>query len=181
MSPSGTGKVTITIDRRWLDIPFSMFRWLKTYAYTIDATTGTLTQHHQALTIMHAYPDDLTVLRTPTVALTAPMQGQPDQDFFGETPGTEIYAMEIYGFVVGRADDHASKTYRDRLLNDLYRLLVDVARIEGVALFSQAAPSDPAYGRLEVINARGRKLPANTFDVPAERYKFILEFEIGFN
>ena len=174
--------MTITIDRRWLDIPFSVFRWLKTYQYTVGVTTATLLQHHQNLAIIHSYPDDLTAMRVPTIALTAPSEAQPDVDFYGgnSAPGTEVYSLEIFGFVVGRPDDHASKTYRDRLLNDLYRLFADVGRDAGIPLFSQVAPLDAAYGSVEVIAVRGRELPANTMDVAAERYKFILEFDVSF-
>ncbi len=174
--------MTLIVDRRWLDIPLSLMRWLKSYSYQVGVTVGTLLTHHQALAIIHAYPDDLTTIRVPTLALTSPMLAQPDVDFYGEQPnsGTELYSFELYGFVVGRPDDHANKTYRDRLMNDLFRLLNDVARTAGIPLISQAAPSDPAYGSLEVVVVRARTLPANTFDVAAEKYKFLIEMEIGF-
>jgi hypothetical protein len=62
----------VTIPRRGPNVIFSWFRYLTTETYTVGSTTGLLTAHHAGLKIRSGYPDDITKLTTPTLAICGP-------------------------------------------------------------------------------------------------------------
>src|SRR3989304_3890143 len=164
------------VNRYFLDLPYSLFKFLRTQTYTVDITTATLLQHHSGLQIVHAYPDDITALKVPTLALSTPMAATEDGNLFGTVSGIngdpDVFSLEIYGFVVGRSGDHASKTYRDKLMNDVYNLLKRMP----IPLYSQAAGSGGiTTGTVEIIGLRARSLPVNIPEIEADRFKFIIE------
>lgn len=167
--------MTVTIERIGPDIAFSVFRFLRETQYAVGAQTAKLTGHFAGLTLLPAYPDDLLKISTPVLALAAADSVMEAQDYFGEELEEDLYTATLFGFVVGQGNDAANKRYRDRLLNDCVQLLRRVAQIEGIPLFDHASQAEKDGQTIEVLNVRGRLIPANAPEIEVERYKFLVE------
>lgn len=167
-----------TLVRQGPDVSFSLYRFLRTTTYTVGATTTTLQSHHQGLRIIGAYPDDLTAIRVPTLAVMGYDDDVEEQGIFGtpeEAISEDLYTIRVYGFVVlGESQpDQAHLRYRDRLRSDLVLLLRRVAGQQGITLYDSLTKT--AYGVVEVINVRSRLIPVSAPDFAADRYKFVVE------
>lgn len=167
-----------TITRIGPDVAYSVFRFFQETTYTIGADTKTLRGHFANLAIVPAYPDDLVALASPTLALAVADGVREEQDFYGEAIAEDVYMLTAFGFVLGQGSDAANRRYRDRLLNDVVQLLRRVAQTEGVPLYDHATGAANGSNTLEVLNIRGRLVPANAPEIEAERYKLIVEAEI---
>lgn len=166
-----------TIPRRGPNVFFSWFRYLTTEAYTVGSTTGVLTVHHSGLKIRAGYPDDITKIDTPTLAVCGPEEMAPGQAFFGPTEDEDLMPIYMYGFVVGQGNDANNRVYRDRFSSDVYQL-VNLASDKGLILYD--AVTKTAIGGLEVVEFKERLIPVNAFEVEAERYKFVVEAMISY-
>jgi hypothetical protein len=172
---------------------FSLYRFLKENQYTVGAETGspqtkTLQQFYTDLVIFPAYPDDLTRLTTPVLAIggleTARdlFEGRALQepDFFGGAIFGTTYRIPLYGFVVGQGSDRANKHYRDRLMGDLYEIFVGQCGDEGLDLYDADTKTLQQGGGLEITTARTRYLPVNAPEIEAERYKFLVDIDVHY-
>ena len=166
-----------TITRLGPDVDYSIYHWLRTVQYTVDAVTATLAVHHAPLAIIPAYPDDLLKVTRSTLALSVPAPAiQGGQQFMGGD-SEDMLSGAIYGFVIASAEERLARFAQSRLLNDLHQLLDKTGDEEGIPLAGAAAPHT-VYGDIELINVRSRLLPTNAPAVPADRYKFVVEFEV---
>lgn len=165
-----------TIVRITPNIVMSVFKFLKDTSYTVGSTTGKLTDHFSGLKIVQAYPDDLTKLSAPTLALTETTDIAQAQHFYGQSLAEDIYRLSVYGFVMGQGDDIRNKAYRDRLMNDVYQLLSSVGQNEGIPLYDHVTKAE--IGAIETMEVRARTIPVNAPEIEADRYKFVAECEI---
>jgi len=161
-----------TIVRVGPNVVFSAFRFLNDQSYTVGAETKTLLQFY-GVEIRHAYPDDLTTITRPVIALSEPEEMAEDLRFFGDPAQEDTISMSIYGFVVGQGSDIANKRYRDRLANDLYYLFAKIGADDGITYYEHA--SKAVLGVIEVGSVRLRMLPSNVPEIDADHYRFVLD------
>ena len=170
------------IARSANNVSFSVYKWAKSVVYTVGTTTTTLSGHHAGLTILGAYPGDLTAIKTPTLAVLGYDDDVAGQDMLGsaEAISEDLYAIAFYGFVVLGASqsDQAHLRYRDRLRNDLVQVLRRVGGEAGIPLYDSLSKAE--YGVVEVINVRSRLIPVSAPDVMADRYKFVVTGEVPY-
>lgn len=176
------------VQRTLPNVIFSLNRFLKENQYTVGTTTQTLQQFYPQLVLMPAYPDDLTRLNSPVLALGSLetsrdlFEGRAigDPDFFGGGIFGVTYRVPLYGFVVGQGSDRANKYYRDKLLSDLEEVLSAQGGDEGFDLYDAETKTLQQEGGLEITSVRARYLPANAPDIEAERYKFLIDLDIAY-
>ncbi len=173
--------MTITVNRRLPGIIVSIDRWLKTVVYDVDGVQMTLQQRFSNLQIAVGYPDDLTKLERPTIALAPGRMVQGD-DFFGQGVFEDVYGLELYGFVLDQGTDAKNaearnRAYRDALLNDLLQLF-RAAQDEAIPLLDPASKAE--VGAVDLVAVRGHLIPSNAPEIAADRHKFLVELEVGF-
>ncbi len=171
-------------------LTYSLYRWLTTVDYKLVSMgpSGTLSTHfaiagQPPLTILPAYPDDLSMIAGPTLAISGPLSGGAGTRFIGEggggEPGSErLFTVSVYGFVAGYGSDGYSRLVRDHLISDLMQLFEEVGSVEGIALYE--VESDTVAGRFDIAAVRHRVIPVNAPAIDAERYKFLVEADIQF-
>lgn len=172
--------MTLVVQRSLQNVQFSLFRFLNENAYTVGVTTATLKQHYADLMIMSAYPDDLTRVTVPTLALGSVEMADAEPDFYGSALFGTTYRIPLYGFVAGRGSDAKNKTYRDRLISDLYEIFVAQCGDFGFDFYDADSKVLQEAGGLEMTNARARTIPANAPDIEADRYKFLFELDVHY-
>jgi hypothetical protein len=160
------------------NIGHSFYRFFRTHTYDGSVPGGTLLQQFPQLTILPAYPSDLAVLRTPTLAIGMPSGMNTDALYFAELGQDQVISMALYGFVKGQGSDHLNALYHSRLMNDVFWLCDSVARHDGLALWDQASNSQ--IGQVEVNEALCRHVPETMPAVEIDRFKFVVELEIGY-
>jgi hypothetical protein len=166
----------VILERLGPDIDYSLYRWLRTVPYTVEAVTGTLLTHHAPLDIIPAYPSDLTKLRRSTLALSVPQETVRIGDQYLGELGEDTLTGSIYGFLVSTEDERMARFAQSRLVNDVYQLLDKAGEEEGVSLYR--ASTHALYGSFEITSVRSRMLPVNAPHVPADRYKFVVDYEV---
>lgn len=163
----------------------SMFRYLNDLQYTVGADTKTLKQFFPGLIIFPAYPDDLTTLKSPVLALGGAEFSQVNPDLFGSVGEDIMFRFPIYGFVCGQRDntgqssDGQNKFYRDRLMSDLYEIFTTTAANEGIDLYD--ADSKLVISSIEAVGCAARTIPTNAPNVDADRYRFLVEVDLAFD
>lgn len=178
----------IVVQRSLQNVQFSLFRFLSTNVYTVGSTNATLKQHFSDLMIMSSYPDDLTRVSVPTLALGGLEVADAEPAFFGTGPTFGetyrdlgvTYRIPLYGFVMGRGSDAKNKAYRDKLMSDLFEIFSVQCTDEGFDFYDADTKVLQEAGGLELINARARMLPANAPDIEADRYKFQFELDVHY-
>jgi hypothetical protein len=154
----------------------STFRYLSDLQYTVGSKTDTLKGFFPGLIIFPAFPDDLTVLKSPVLALGSTEFSQFGQDLFG-SPGFEaIYRLPIWGFVCGQGSDQKNKGYRDRLMSDLVEIFATTAANEGYDLYD--AETKLVLASIEAVGCAAREIPTNAPTIDADRYRFLVEVDI---
>lgn len=174
------------IERLLPDVMVSTMRFLNTAQYQVgDAgTPGTLKVHADALAdashalkIRQGYPDDLTKIVVPTLALAGPTAIEAADEFYGSTFQGRVYRLFVYGFVtLGDKTDPEHVIYRDALMNDVLELFLTVGRSNGILMVDSVTKAD--LGSVEVVSASGRVVPAVAPQVPAERHKFLITVDV---
>lgn len=172
--------MSFTVQRSLQNVQFSLFRFLNENTYTVGVTTATLKQHFADLMIMSAYPDDLTRVSVPLLALGGLDAAEGEPDFLGAALFGVTYRIPLYGFVMGRGTDARNKAYRDRLMSDLYELFTDYCGDFGLDLYDADTKVLQQSGGLEITTARTRMLPANAPEIEADRYKFQFELDMHY-
>lgn len=157
----------------------SVFRYLSDLEYTVGARTDTLKGFFPGLIIFPAYPDDLTQLKSPLIALGSTEYSQFGPANFGSVGFDAIYRLPIFGFVCGQGGDQKNKAYRDRLMSDLIEIFSTTASEEGFDLYD--ADTRLVISSVEAVGCSARVLPANAPSVDAERYKFLVEVDVDFS
>jgi hypothetical protein len=170
----------LVIQRSLMNVHFSLFKFLNENTYTVGVTSATLKQHFANLMIMSSYPDDLTRMTKPLLALGGLEAADPEPDFFGAAIFGATYRIPLYGFVMGQGSDAKHRTYRDRLMSDLYEVFVHQCGDEGFDLYDADSKTFQDSGGLEVTNARARMLPVNAPEIEADRYKFVFELDVHY-
>lgn len=176
----------LEVQRTLSNTIFSLFRFLKENEYTVAGQTKTLQGFFPDLVLFPAYPDDLTRLKTPVLAVggleTARdlFEGRALQgpEFYGGAVFGTTYRIPLYGFVVNQGHDRANKRYRDRLMGDLFEIFVHQCGDEGLDLYDEDSKTLIQAGGLEITIARTRYLPVNAPEVEAERYKFLVDIDV---
>jgi hypothetical protein len=170
----------LVVQRSLMNVQFSLFKFLNENTYTAGVTLATLKQHFANLMIMSAYPDDLTRMTKPLLALGGLEMADQDPDFFGAPSFGAAYRIPLYGFVMGQGSDPKNRAYRDRLMSDLYEIFVHQCGDEGFDLYDADTKSLHDAGGLEITNARARTLPVNAPDIEADRFKFVFELDVPY-
>ena len=147
---------------------------------TTVVTTGTLKQHFADLMIMSAYPDDLTRVSVPLLAMGGLEAADAEPAFLGASLFGATYRIPLYGFVMGRGSDAKNKAYRDRLMSDLYELFVHQCSDEGLDFYDADSKVLQEAGGLEITTARARTLPVNAPEIEADRHKFSFELDVHY-
>lgn len=159
------------VERVIPDVMYSVFRWMKEYQYQVGAVTAPITGHFADLILIPAYPDDLTKLEKPTIAL-GPADAEQTQAFISDASREDTYSIRWYGFVMGRGSDAKNRAYMDALMND-WKKLLEIAEDEGMTLYDAATQA--VLGDMEMTGGRIRRLPVNALEIEAERFKFTAE------
>lgn len=170
----------LVAQRSLQNVQFSLFRFLNENTYTVGVTTATLKGHFADLMIMSAYPDDLTRVSVPLLALGGLDVADAEPAFFGGGSFGTTYRIPLYGFVVGRGSDVKHKSYRDRLMSDLYEIFTQQCTDEGFDFYDAESKVLQEAGGLEMTTARARMLPANAPEIEADRYKFQFELDVHY-
>lgn len=177
--------MTLTIKRVGPDVMHSVMKWAKEITYTVGGVTQTLAQRFDPLDIVSAYPDELQVLTKSTLALAGPGDMiRDDHEYFGGPAGGQVtdpdrLMLSWFGFIVGRGSYERSLMLRDQLMNDLYYLLAFEAGDTGITLYD--AVSKAEIGLLEAERVQARTIPVNAPAIEADRYKFVVTFEIPYD
>lgn len=154
----------------------STFRYLSDLQYTVGGRTDTLKGFFPGLIIFPAYPDDLSVLKSPVLALGSTEFSQFDPALYG-SPGFEAtYRLPLFGFVCGQGNEQKNKAYRDRLMCDLIEIFQTTAAEEGYDLYD--SETKDVIASIEAVGCAGRALQSNAPTVDAERYRFVVEVDI---
>ena len=172
----------IEITREIPNTAFSVFRYLKDVMYKADGVVGRLVDHHSGLAFTDAYPDDLSKVLGPVLAIHSLNTVVEDTPFFGAYDSEKTIHLPIYGFVVGKGSATSMRgnvLYRDRLSNDLVNLFKH-ANGDGVfVLYEQA--SKQAIGHLEVIRATARTIVVPAPAIEADRFKFLVDLSLAYS
>lgn len=175
--------MAITIEKYITNVIHSTYYFLNTEAYTKGGVTKTLKQHFSdpQLDIILGFPPALQQLALPTIAIVSQpipeIRGTTFRDQYDET----IYSFNIYGFCGGEQSYEANQLQRDYLSNDVRELL------EGMEYINIYSVSDPPQASdfvtpltdAEVMGVRSRNL-SPTGVLIADRYRFLIEFSIGY-
>lgn len=164
------------LEDRGPNIVFSVFKYFREYQYTARNITGTLQQHFSGLQIRAGYPDDLTKIVAPTLAIVGASDIEQVMEFFGEDVTEEEYSLAIFGFVLGQGSDAGNRVYRDRLYNDVYQLMSGPAGSEGIDLYDHT--TKVLIGSIDVERPRGRLIPVNAIEEEVDRYKFVVSMGV---
>jgi len=177
--------MTLTMQRTLPNIVSSVLRYLKDTQYTVGPDTKVLSGPSGFFTdllLFPAYPDDLTKIKTPILALGTTELSKFDPDTYGSATFGITVRLPLYGFVCGQGkpgtSDSANKAYRDKLLSDLVELFSQDASNQGIPLFD--AVSKQEIGEIEVVHVSARALPVNAPNIDADRYKFIVEIDAAY-
>lgn len=170
----------LEVQRSLQNVHFSLFRFLNDNVYTVAGVDGKLKEHFPDLMIRSSYPDDLTALTTPLLALGGVEAAEAEPDFFGAAIFGVTYRIPLYGFVLNQGTDARHRQYRDRLMSDLYEMFSNQANDQGFALYDADTKQLVSDESLEVTTARARQLPANAPDIPADRYKFQIDIDVNY-
>lgn len=158
------------IDTDLTNIYQSVRKYLTETMYTKGDNTNTLTGFFTGLSIIDEFPQDLTRITPPAIALSTPEEMPLSATTFGIH---EIrYAFTIYGFAGGKPTDTENSFLRDSIRNDIKKILED----NFINLYSFPALS--LQGSLEVIDVTSRNLPINIFDTLAEKFRFTIDFSV---
>ena len=150
----------------------SVYKFLVETSYTRGVVTGTLQTHFTGLTISPAYPQDLTQVVLPMIALSSPDEQTAEAQFMGETNSTQ-YDFSIYGFAGKSSQDDPDNLFsRDLMRNDI-KTLIENSFIE-LYDFDISAVT----GNMEVTNITSRNLPAISSQLQIERFKFVIDFSL---
>ena len=158
----------------WPNVIHSVFKFFAEYEYTVGTgTPKTLVQHlGNGLKIRAGYPDDLTEITEPVLAICSPDELGVSEEFFGEDLVEYESVFYLYGFTVVGDRAHTNRVYRDRFFNDVFHLMSGPAGSEGIDLYDHVTKT--LIGSIEVDQPRGRHIPVNLIGVPADRYKFVV-------
>lgn len=151
----------------------STFRYLSDLQYTVGSRTDTLKGFFPGLIIFPAFPDDLTILKSPVLALGSTEFSQFAADRFGQPDFEAIYRLPIWGFVCGQGGDQKNKAYRDRLMSDLVEIFSGTASNEGYDLYDNETKQ--VLGSIEAVGCAAREIPTNAPEIDADRYRFLVE------
>ena len=178
------------------NIEHSVFRWLKDVTYSRVSAgpektlEGWFTQP-KALKIVSDYPDDISKITAPTLAImVSDQRSQSGFRFQSNEPAAQLFgpdrysiqedmlSLMIYGFVVGCGNDGASRRYRDNLMNDVYHLMKYVAGDVGITLYASSAT---VLGSFDVQSIEARRIPSNAYEIEADRYRFVVDAQIVYS
>lgn len=149
----------------------SVYKFLLETTYTKGASTQTLSQHFAGLKILSEYPQDLTIISLPTIALSSPEEGGSGSPYFGDAYSYR-YEFSIYGFAGGNIDDADNILLRDNLRNDIKHLL------EGSDISLRSFPDLTVLGDMGVEDVSSRALAPVSNQIASERFKFIIDFSV---
>lgn len=173
--------MTITVDSYVYNITQSLYYFLNNETYIKDNLTKTLKQHFNdpQLDIVLGFPQALQDLVLPTIALVAQPIPAKETTSLRDQYDEKIYPFNIYGFCGGEQSYEINQKQRDKLSNDLVTLLEE---IEYMNIYSVSDPPVAAdfvtpLTDVEIRNVRCRNLNPTGILV-ADRYRFLLEFEI---
>jgi hypothetical protein len=154
----------------------SMFRFLTDLQYTVGSRTDTLKGFFPGLIIFPAFPDDLTVLKSPVLALGSTEYTTFGSPKFGDPGIQAMYRLPIWGFVCGQGSDQKNKAYRDRLMSDLVEIFSTTAANEGFDLYD--ADTRTVISEVEVTGCSARAIATNAPTIDADRYRFLVEVDV---
>lgn len=149
----------------------SAYKFLSETTYTKGASTLTLSGHFTGLDIISEYPQDLTIITLPTIALSSPEEGSIGDPYFGDAYSYR-YEFSLYGFAGGKTDDADNILLRDDLRNDIKHLL------EGSDITIWSFPDLTVLGNMGVEDVSSRHLPPISQTLAAERFKFVIDFSV---
>lgn len=149
----------------------SVYKFLTETTYTKSSVTQTLLQRYTGLKIISEYPQDLTKLAVPSLALMSPEEQSLSDPYFGDGTGYR-YDFSLYGFAGGNADDADNILQRDEMRNDLKRL------IEGSYISMYSFPDLTLLGNMESVDIVSRHIPPTSTAIVAERFKFVIDFAV---
>lgn len=175
--------MTVSVDNYIINITQSLYYFLNYTTYTKNSVTQTLKQHFSdpPLDIILGFPPALQELQLPTIALVAQPIGSKETTSLREQYDTIIYPYSIYGFCGGEQSFESNERQRDDLCNDVRTLLeeTEYINIYSVSDPPVAANFVTAVTDVDVLNVRSRNLPP-TGVIVADRYRFMIDFEIGY-
>ncbi len=175
--------MTVTVDNYLTNVIQSVFYFLNYETYTKNSVTKTLKQHFNdpQLDIVLGFPQALSELSLPTIALVSQPISPKKTTTFREQYDELIYVFNLYGFCGGEQSYEANQRQRDNLCNELRTLLeeTEYINIYSVSDPPVAANFVTAATDAEVLNVRSKNLPPTGAHV-VDRYRFLLEFEIGY-
>ncbi len=175
--------MTVTVTNYLQDVIQSLFYFLNTETYTKSSVTQTLKQHFSdpQLDIILGFPPSLAELTLPTIALVAQPIGPKKTTTFREQYDELIYPFNLHGFCGGEQSYEANQRQRDNLANDLFTLLQETEYINIYSVSDPpiAANFVTAATDAEVLDVKSRNLPPTGVHV-ADRYRFLIEFSIGY-
>ena len=154
----------------------STFRYLSDLQYTVGSRTDTLKGFFPGLIIFPAYPDDLSVLKSPVLALGSTEFSKFGNDLFGSPGFDAVYRLPLWGFVCGQGGDQKNKGYRDRLISDLVEIFSTTAANEGYDLYD--SETKQVIAEIEAVGCAARVIPANAPTIDADRYRFLVEVDL---
>lgn len=173
--------MTVTVSNYLQDVIQSLYYFLNNETYTKSSTTQTLKQHFNdpLLDIVLGFPQSLTELTLPTIALVAQPIAPKRTTTFREQYDEKIYPFNIYGFCGGEQSYEANQRQRDNLSNDLTTLLeeVEYINIYSVSDPPVAANFVTALTDAEILNVKSRNLPPTGVHI-TDRYRFLIEFDL---
>src|SRR3990170_2774648 len=150
----------------------SVYKFLVETSYTRGIVTGTLQTHFTGLTTSSAYPQDLTQVVLPTIALSSPDEQTSEAQFMGETSSTQ-YDFSIYGFAGKSSQDDPDNLFSRDLMRNAIKVLLENSFID---LYDFDIPV--TVGNMEIVNISSRNLPAISSQLQVERFKFVIDFSL---
>ncbi len=175
--------MTITVDNYLTNVIQSLYYFLNQGTYTKGVTTQTLKQHFSdpQLDIILGFPPSLTELVLPTIALVSQPIGPKKTTTFREQYEELIYPFNLYGFCGGEQSYESNQRQRDNLANDLFTLLQETEYIDIYSVSDPPVVANfvTASTDAEVLDVKSRNLPPTGVHV-ADRYRFLIEFSIGY-
>lgn len=164
-------------SRLYPDVNASVLAYLQSVQYDIGGGLKYLKDNFPGLRYVSGYPDDVTALKFPTLAV-APGDIQPGEIFYGEARQGGNLNHNIWGFVLGQGKESDNRLYRDRLMSDLQVVFGVIALDAGITVIdssSQLATNEA----IEVVSVVVRPLPVTAPEIAAERFKFVVELALS--
>jgi hypothetical protein len=175
--------MAITVINYTTNIVQSLYYWLNNATYIKSGLTKTLKGHFSdpPLDIVLGFPPALNEIVLPTIALVLQPLDAKNSNNYANQYDSLTYVFNLFGFCGGEQSFEANQKQRDILSTDCRTLIEETEYINIYSVSDTPVAADFVTPLTDVLvqNVSSRNLNP-TGIIVAERYRFMIEFEIEY-